>query len=70
MNKLIINCETGKTVDRELNKTEKDQQKIDEVEAFEFEIKIKAETQAKAAQRQLILDKLGLTADEAQLLIG
>jgi len=29
-----------------------------------------AEAEAKAAQRQVILDKLGLTADEAQLLIG
>ena len=29
-----------------------------------------AEAEAKAAQRQLILDKLGLTADEARLLLG
>jgi hypothetical protein len=30
----------------------------------------KAEAEAKTVQRQLILDKLGLTADEAQLLLG
>ena len=30
----------------------------------------KAEAEAKAAQRQAILDRLGLTADEAQLLLG
>lgn len=30
----------------------------------------KAEAEAKAAQRQVILDKLGLTADEARLLLG
>ena len=30
----------------------------------------KAEAEAKAAQRQVILDRLGLTADEAQLLFG
>ena len=29
-----------------------------------------AEAESKAAQRQLILDKLGLTADEARLLLG
>ena len=30
----------------------------------------KTEAESKAAQRQLILDKLGLTADEARLLLG
>ena len=29
-----------------------------------------AEADAKAAQRQLLLDRLGITADEAQLLLG
>jgi hypothetical protein len=29
-----------------------------------------AEAELKAAQRQAILDRLGLTADEAQLLLG
>jgi len=66
MTKLIINCETGETIERPLNKAEKDQQKIDEANA---EAK-KAETVANAAQRKAILDKLGLTADEAKLLIG
>jgi hypothetical protein len=28
------------------------------------------EAEAKATQRQVILDRLGLTADEAQLLLG
>ena len=30
----------------------------------------KAEAEAKATARQIILDKLGLTADEAKLLLG
>jgi hypothetical protein len=34
------------------------------------ELERKAEAEAKSAQRQLILDKLGLTADEARLLLG
>jgi hypothetical protein len=66
MSKLIVNCETGETVERELNKAEKDQQKIDEVEV----LAIKAEAEAKATERQAILDRLGLTADEAKLLLG
>ena len=70
MSKLIIDCESGKTVERELNKAEKDQQKIDEANIAAAEVLVKAEAEAKTAQRKAILDKLGLTADEAKLLIG
>jgi len=66
MTKLIINCTTGETVERELNKAEKDQQKLDEVIVNEAKI----EAEAKAVARQAILDRLGLTADEAKLLLG
>lgn len=66
MTKLIINCETGETVERELNKAEKDQQKVDEVLVNQ----IKAEAEARAVARQEILDRFGLTADEAKLLLG
>jgi hypothetical protein len=42
-----------------------------ERETFIKEIALReAAAESKAAQRQLILDKLGLTADEAKLLIG
>ena len=66
MTKLIINCETGETIERELNKAEKDQQKIDEAHFT----KVQAEAEAKAAQRQAILDRLGLTSEEAALLLS
>ena len=66
MSKLIVNCETGETVERELVKAEKDQQKIDEV----VSAKIEAEIEAKATAKQLIADRLGLTADELKLLLG
>lgn len=66
MSKLIVNCETGEEILKELSKTDKDQQKIDEVKSVEFEAEIKA----KAAQRQAIFDRLGLTADEAKLIFG
>jgi hypothetical protein len=34
------------------------------------ELERKAQAEAKATQRQAILDKLGLTSDEARLLLG
>ena len=66
MSKLIVNCETGEEIVRELNKAEKDQQKLDEAKA----VAARAEAETKALARQAILDRLGLTADEAQLLLG
>ena len=66
MNKLIVNCTTGEEIVRELNKAEKDQHKLDEAKA----VAARAEADAKEATRQTILDRLGLTADEAQLLLG
>jgi hypothetical protein len=70
MTKLIINCETGETLERELNKAEKDQQKIDETNIATAKAIREAEAEANTAQRQAILDKLGLTADEARLLLS
>jgi hypothetical protein len=70
MSKLIINCETGEIVERELNKSEKDQQKIDEANIAEVEALLKAEAEAKVVERQAIADRLGLTADELKLLLG
>ena len=66
MTKLIVNVETGEETVRELNKAEKDQQKIDQAKLQE----IKAEADAKEAQRQTIANRLGLTADELKLLLG
>jgi hypothetical protein len=70
MTKLIINCETGETVERELNKAEKDQAKLDNEIAAKNAITQQAEAEAKEVVRQAILDRLGLTADEAKLLLG
>jgi hypothetical protein len=66
MSKLIINCETGETIERELNKAEKDQQKIDEV----VHLEVNAQEAAKKAQRLAIAERLGLTADELKTLLG
>jgi hypothetical protein len=64
--KLIVNCETGETTQRELNKAEIDEQKIAEAN---WEKK-QAEGKAKATARSALLSKLGITAEEAQLLLS
>jgi hypothetical protein len=62
----LHNLETGEIIEREMNAEELAQHKKDQV----AQANAKAEAEAKTAQRQEILDKLGLTADEAQLLLG
>ena len=57
---------TGEVIDREMNDTEFAEYEINKANA----IAEKAEAEAKAAERQAILDRLGLTADEAKLLLG
>ena len=64
--KRIVNCETGEITDRELNKAEKDQQKIDEAEIAAAQ----AEAEAKAHAKAALLAKLGITAEEATLLLS
>ena len=66
MTKVIINCETGETVERELSKAEKDQQKIDETLTAQYE----AAREQQAADKAALLERLGITAEEAQLLLG
>ena len=57
---------TQETIIRDATAEELAQRKIDAANAAAKQ----TEAEAKTAQRQLILDKLGLTADEAKLLIG
>jgi F0F1-type ATP synthase membrane subunit b/b' len=68
--KMIVNCETGEVIERQLNKAEKDQEKIDEAKYLSVKAIIEAEAEAKAIVKQTIADRLGLTADELQSLLG
>ena len=61
--KLIINCETGEQIEEKLTTKELSDWKATKEKA-------ETEAEAKATQRQAILDRLGLTADEAKLLLG
>jgi hypothetical protein len=62
----IHNTETDEIIDREMTDEE-----FSEYQASQaiYEAK-QAEAEAKATARQAILDRLGLTADEAALLLG
>ena len=62
----IHNVETGEIIEREMNDAEFAQYQADQAN----ETQRQAEAQAKAAARQAVLDRLGLTEDEARLLLG
>jgi hypothetical protein len=68
--KRIINCETGEIVERELNADELAQQAADEAAAQAAEAARQAEADAKAVQRQALLTRLGITEEEARILLG
>jgi len=70
MTKLIINCETNEVVERKLNDEEIQQQITDEAYIAEKRALMIAEAEAKAAQRQAVLNRLGITEEEARILLG
>ncbi len=62
----IHNIETNEIIDREMNNDEFSQYEADQLS---LAIK-KAEAEAKAAEKQAILDRIGLTADELKMILG
>jgi len=62
----IHNASTNEVIVREMNDAEYAQHQIDLAEAQAR----KDEETAKAATRQALLNKLGITEDEARLLLG
>jgi len=62
----IHDLETDEIIDREMNDAEYEQHLRDVAK----EEARKAEAEAKATARQALLDKLGITQEEAQLLLG
>ena len=64
--KTINNVTTGEIISRELNKAEIEQQKIDEAA---FKIKL-TEQENKAEAKSELLKRLGITEDEATLLLS
>ena len=64
--KTIINLESGEVIERELNAEETAQQELD-AQAYAEQEAAKAALEAK---KQEIAAKLGITADEAKLLLA
>jgi ParB-like chromosome segregation protein Spo0J len=62
----IVNVETGEEIVRDATPEEIAQMKI----IADNAVAEKAQIEAKAAEKQALLDKLGITADEAKLLLG
>ena len=62
----IVNVETGEELEREMNDTEFAQYEADQA----AQAAKAAELAAKAQARQALLDRLGITEDEAKLLLG
>ena len=66
MTKLIIDCTTGETTQRELNAEELAQQAIDAADSQAR----KAEAEAKAQAKAQLLAQLGITEEQAKLLLS
>ena len=62
----IQDLSKNEIIDREMNDAEFAQWQIDKANAQAAQV----EAEAKEVARQAILDRLGLTADEAKLLLG
>jgi hypothetical protein len=62
----IHDIELNEVIDREMNDSEFTQYEAEKA----AQLIAKAEAEAKETQRQAILDRLGLTADEAKLILG
>jgi alkyl sulfatase BDS1-like metallo-beta-lactamase superfamily hydrolase len=70
MTKLIVNVETGEETFIELTEEEIQKQEFRNAAIEVAQAALQTEADAKAAQRQLLLDRLGITQEEAQLLLG
>ena len=68
--KIIVNCETGEVTEVELTAEEVAQRTADAAAYAAFEAEKEAEAEAKATAKAALLTKLGITAEEAALLLG
>ena len=62
----FVDLDTDEVVDREMTNAEFAQYEADQA----AEALLKAEAEAKAAQRQALLTRLGITEEEARILLG
>ena len=65
-----INCETGEVIERPLTADEIAANEAAQVQAEADRLAAKADAATKAEAKAALLDKLGITAEEAALLLG
>ena len=70
LTKIIVNCETGVVAEVPLSGEELAQREADAAKAEADRVALEAEAIAKATQKAELLAKLGITKDEAKLLLG
>jgi len=68
--KKIINVETGEVIERELNAEEIAQQEIDEAHILAAKIKAEAKIEEQITAKAALLERLGISADEAAVLFS
>jgi hypothetical protein len=68
--KIIVNCETGEVTELELTAEEVAQRTADAAAYAALEAEKEAEAEVKATAKAALLTKLGITAEEASLLLA
>jgi hypothetical protein len=70
LKKLVIDATTGEESLIDLTAEELAERSAKEIELVAAETEAQAEAEAKAATRQALLTRLGITEDEAKILLG
>jgi hypothetical protein len=68
--KIIANVETGEIIEREMTADEIKAEKAEQAERAAQEAEAKAAEVKTATDKAALLEKLGITADEAKLLLS
>lgn len=66
----VANIETGEVIQRPMTEEELETDKINRAYYFELEQKEKAEAEAKATAKAALLAQLGITEEQAKLLLN
>lgn len=70
MKHMEINCETNQVEIKDFDANQIKQQKIDNEKSVVYLAEVNAEKNLKAVEKSALFAKLGITAEEAALLLG
>ena len=66
----IVNVQTGEEIEREMTADEMEKQSESNAIQSEIDAELESINALKAAQRQALLTRLGITEEEARILLG